>query len=82
MGALTIDRVGVPPATLNEGVISRARPSTLDHHGRLADGRLMCIFHREGLVAMVKGAVSEAVPDKGSGYSSNLGTGVKRRLSR
>lgn len=42
----------------------------------------MCMFHREGLVAMVKGVVSEAVPDKGSDYSSNLDPVVKRRLSR
>ncbi len=66
MGALTFDQEGVPHATINEGVISRAsraRPSTLDHHGRLADGRLKCIFQREGFVAMVTGAVSAAVPD-------------------
>lgn len=54
---------------------------TLNHDDRLAYGRLMCIFRREGFVAMVKGVVSEAVPDKGSGYSSNLGAVVKRRLS-
>ena len=44
MGALTINREGVPPAALNEMVISHAHPSTRDHHGRLADGRLMSSF--------------------------------------